>query len=125
VSYDWLEECLKAGERLPEHKFTINYEEEFKPKKVAGAGDTGASNPAKRSKMAETSGRDGKNEMTTGEHGDTSTHVHEGSGVKKGPSQTAYSQSSSGDTRDTVGSHGTSDVEVYRYLSQCILPSLL
>ena len=114
VSFEWLEECLKSGERLPEHKFTINYEEEFKPKKAAGAGDKGALNPAKRSKMAsenhkETSGLDGKKEMATGEHRDTSTHLHEGSGVKKGPSQNAYSQTSSG---DTVGSHGTSDIEV-------------
>lgn len=115
VSFDWLEECLKAGERLPEHKFTINYEEEFKPKKTAGAADTGASNPAKRSKMEpenhkETSGQDVKEEPATGEHRDASTHVHEGSDGEKG-SRAAYSQSSSGDTKDTVGSHGTFDTE--------------
>lgn len=116
VSFDWLEECLKSGERLPEHKFTINYEEEFKPKKTAGAADTGASNPAKRSKMEpenhkETSGQDVKEEPATGEHRDASTHVHEGSDGEKGPSRAAYSQSSSGDTKDTVGSHGTFDTE--------------
>lgn len=115
VFFDWLEECLKAGERLPEHKFTINYEEEFKPKKTAGAADTGASNPAKRSKMEpenhkETSGQDVKEEPATGEHRDASTHVHEGSDGEKG-SRAAYSQSSSGDTKDTVGSHGTFDTE--------------
>uniref|UniRef100_A0A453R7M4 DNA polymerase n=1 Tax=Aegilops tauschii subsp. strangulata TaxID=200361 RepID=A0A453R7M4_AEGTS len=112
VSFDWLEECLKSGERLPEHKFTINYEEEFKLKKAPGAGGTGASNPAKRSKMSSedpenrkgTSGQDGK-EVATGEHRDkTSTHVHDGSGVEKGPGQFAHSQTSSGDTKDTVGS---------------------
>ncbi|KAM0914402.1 hypothetical protein ACQ4PT_011584 [Festuca glaucescens] len=113
VSFDWLEECLKAGERLPEHKFTINYEEEFKPKKAAGAGDTGVSNPAKRSKMAsenqkEISGQDG-NEIATGEHRDTI--VPEGSGVEKGPNQIACSQSSSGDSKDTIGSQATFDAE--------------
>ncbi|XP_047066533.1 DNA polymerase lambda-like [Lolium rigidum] len=112
VSFDWLEECLKAGERLPEHKFTINYEEEFKPKKAAGAGDTGVSNPAKRGKMAsenhkEISGQDGKKEIATGEH----KIVAEGSGVEKGPNQIACSQSSSGDTKDTIGSQGTFDAE--------------
>lgn len=112
VSFDWLEECLKAGERLPEHKFTINYEEEFKPKKAAGAGDTGVSNPSKRSKMAsenhkEISRQDGKKEIATGEH----KIVAEGSGVEKGPNQIACSQSSSGDTKDTIGSQGTFDAE--------------
>ncbi|KAF7100467.1 hypothetical protein CFC21_101981 [Triticum aestivum] len=115
VSFDWLEECLKSGERLPEHKFTINYEEEFKPKKAAG---TGASNPAKRSKMSSEdpeshkaiSGHDGKEEVATGEHRDkTSTHVHDGSGVEKGPGQFAHSQTSSGDTKDTVGSLDTEE----------------
>ncbi|KAM0824459.1 hypothetical protein ACQ4PT_070188 [Festuca glaucescens] len=114
VSFDWLEECLKAGKRLPEHKFTINYEEEFKPKKAAGAGDAGVSNPAKRSKMAsennkEINGQDGKKEIATGEHRDTI--VPEGSGVKKGPNQIACSQSSSGDTKDTIGSQATFDAE--------------
>ena len=92
VFYDWLEESIKSGERLPEHKFTINYEEEFKPKKAAAgaAGDKCASNPAKRSKMASedhkgtTCGQDVKQEMLTGEHPDTtSTHFHKASGVKK------------------------------------------
>ncbi|CAM0913525.1 unnamed protein product [Alopecurus aequalis] len=127
VSFEWLEESIKAGQRLPEHKFTINYEEEFKPKKAAAAaraGDGGASNPAKRSEMPSeedhkgTSGKDVKKEMPTGddhkgtsekdvkkempteedhkgtrgkdvketpteEHQDTSTHVHEGSAIKK------------------------------------------
>ncbi|KAM0824460.1 hypothetical protein ACQ4PT_070188 [Festuca glaucescens] len=115
VSFDWLEECLKAGKRLPEHKFTINYEEEFKPKKAAGAGDAGVSNPAKRSKMAsennkEINGQDGKKEIATGEHRDTI--VPEGSGVKKGPNQIACSQSSSGDTKDTIGSQATFDAEI-------------
>ncbi|XP_048539494.1 DNA polymerase lambda isoform X1 [Triticum urartu] len=112
VSFDWLEECLKSGERLPEHKFTINYEEEFKPKKAAGAGGTGASNPAKRSKMSSedpenhkgTGGQGVKKELATREHQDASTHVHDGSGVQKGPGQLAHSQTSSGDTKDTVGS---------------------
>ncbi|VAI72471.1 unnamed protein product [Triticum turgidum subsp. durum] len=118
VSFDWLEECLKSGERLPEHKFTINYEEEFKPKKAAGAGGTGASNPAKRSKMSSedpenhkgTGGQGVKKELATGEHQDASTHVHDGSGVQKGPGQLAHSQTSSGDTKDTVGSL---DIESY------------
>ncbi|EMS52971.1 DNA polymerase lambda [Triticum urartu] len=118
VSFDWLEECLKSGERLPEHKFTINYEEEFKPKKAAGAGGTGASNPAKRSKMSSedpenhkgTGGQGVKKELATREHQDASTHVHDGSGVQKGPGQLAHSQTSSGDTKDTVGSL---DIESY------------
>ncbi|KAM3194025.1 hypothetical protein ACQJBY_070589 [Aegilops geniculata] len=118
VYFDWLEECLKSGERLPEHKFTINYEEEFKPKKAAGAGGTGASNPAKRSKMSSedpenregTGGQSVKKELATGEHRDTSTSVHDGSGVEKGPGQFAHSQTSSGDTKDTVGSL---DIESY------------
>ncbi|RLM55276.1 DNA polymerase beta isoform X1 [Panicum miliaceum] len=52
VSFEWLEECLKSGERLPERKFTINHEEEFKLKKAAGNGGSGASQPAKRSKIS-------------------------------------------------------------------------
>ncbi|XP_044955974.1 DNA polymerase lambda isoform X2 [Hordeum vulgare subsp. vulgare] len=112
VSFDWLEECLKSGERLPEHKFAINYEEEFKPKKAAGAGGTSVSNPSKRSKISSqdpenrkgTGGQGVKEEVPTREHRDASTHAHHGSGVEKGPGQFAHSQTSSGDTKDTVGS---------------------
>ncbi|KQK18807.1 DNA polymerase lambda [Brachypodium distachyon] len=119
VSFEWMEECLKSGERLPEHKFTINYEEEFKPKKAAGTGHTGASRPPKRSKMSsedhgkrkETIVQDGEKELAVGEHQDASTHAREGSGVDKGRSQYVCSQSSSGDTMDTIGSHGTFDIE--------------
>jgi DNA polymerase lambda len=112
VSFEWLEECLKSGERLPEHKFAINYEEEFKPKKAAGNGDSGAPQSAKRSKISSevlgdqqrTSGED------RGEHSDAS--ADKGSGVKTKPNQYASNQSSSGDTKNTVDSHGTFDIQV-------------
>jgi DNA polymerase lambda len=38
--------------------------------------------------------------------------VDKGSGVNTKPNQYASSQSSSGDTKDTVGSHATFDIEV-------------
>ncbi|CAN6164450.1 unnamed protein product [Urochloa humidicola] len=113
VSFEWLEECLKSGERLPEHKFTINYEEEFKPKKAAGNGDSvaGVSQPAKRSKMSSES--PGDQQRTSGEdrgeHRDAS--ADKGSGVERSPNQYASSQSTSGDTKDTVGSQGAFDIE--------------
>lgn len=56
-----------------------------------------------------TSRQDGKKELATGEHRDASTSVHESSGVEKGPGQFAHSQTSSGDTKDTIGSL---DIEV-------------
>ncbi|RCV21019.1 hypothetical protein SETIT_4G104600v2 [Setaria italica] len=111
VSFEWLEECLKSGKRLPEHKFAINYEGEFKPKKAAGNGDSGASQSAKRSKI---SSEDlGDQQRTSGgdreEHSDAS--ADKGSGVETKPNQYAISQSSSGDTKNTVASHGTFDIE--------------
>ncbi|XP_062228572.1 DNA polymerase lambda [Phragmites australis] len=95
VSFEWLEECLKSGERLPEYKFVINYEEEFKPKKAASTGDSGASQPAKRSKMSSedpgdyqsTSGEDREKKLAAGGRLDASAQVN------------------------TVGSHGTLDIE--------------
>ncbi|KAK3132057.1 hypothetical protein QOZ80_6AG0515170 [Eleusine coracana subsp. coracana] len=115
VSFEWLEECLKAGERLPEHKFAINYEEEFKPKKVTDTRDSAALQRAKRGKMLSedpgsqqrTSGED-MDKSDGAERPDASANVNEGSGVEKKPNQYAGSQSSSGDTR---GSHGTFDSE--------------
>lgn len=120
MSFEWLEECLKSGQRLPEHKFVINYEEEFKPKKAAGTGDSGTSQPAKRSKMPpegpenhkETSAQDREKELTAGGHQDEGAHVNGDSGVEKGPNPHASSQSSYGDTKDTIGSHGTFEIEV-------------
>jgi DNA polymerase lambda len=116
VSFEWLEECLKAGERLPEHKFAINYEEEFKPKKATDTRDSDALQPAKRSKMLSvdlgnqqrTRGEDRK-ELAGAGRPDASTDVNEGSGVEKKPNQHAGSQSSSG---DTGGSHDTFGIEV-------------
>jgi DNA polymerase lambda len=116
VSFEWLEECLKAGERLPEHKFSINYEEEFKPKKVTDTRGSDALQPAKRSKMLSedlanqqrTRGED-REELAGAGHPDASTDVNEGSGVEKKPNQYAGSQGSSG---DTLGSHGTFDIGV-------------
>ncbi|TVU11889.1 hypothetical protein EJB05_45499 [Eragrostis curvula] len=110
VSFEWLEECLKAGERLPEHKFVINYEEEFKPKKPSDTEDSGALQPVKRSKML--SENSGDQQRTSGEDKEelagASANANEGSGVDKKPNQFAGSQSSSG---DTAGSHGTFDIE--------------
>ncbi|CAL5043575.1 unnamed protein product [Urochloa decumbens] len=108
VSFEWLEECLKSGERLPEHKFTINYEDEFKPKKSAGNGDSIVSQPAKRSKMSfedqqRTSSED------RGEHQDAS--AGKGSDVERSSNKYASSQTNSGDTKDTVGSQGAFDIE--------------
>nr|CAB3467624.1 unnamed protein product [Digitaria exilis] len=111
LSFEWLEECLKSGERLPEHKFAINYEEEFKPKKEVGNGDSGTLQPSKRSR---TSSEDPKYQQRTGgedreEHRDAS--VDKSLGVETRPTQYASSQSSSGDTKDTVGSHGKFEIE--------------
>ncbi|KAL6861744.1 hypothetical protein ACP4OV_017444 [Aristida adscensionis] len=119
VSFEWLEECLKTGERLPEHKFAINYEEEFKPKKAADAGDSGALQPAKKSRMSSEGPGDqmgasgeGNEELATEGCQDAITQVNEeGSGLEKKPNPYASSQSSSGDSKDTVGSHGTLDTE--------------
>ncbi|CAL5052106.1 unnamed protein product [Urochloa decumbens] len=108
VSFEWLEECLKSGERLPEHKFTINYEDEFKPKKSAGNGDSGVSKPAKRSKMS-SEDQQRTNSEDRGEHQDAS--ADKGSDVERSPNKYASSQSNSGDTKDTVGSQGTFDIE--------------
>ena len=109
VSFEWLEECLKSGERLPEHKFTINYEEEFKPKKAAGNGGSGGLQPAKRSKISS-----GDQQRTSDEDREehSNASADKGSGVNTKPNQYASSQSSSGDTKDTVGSHATFDIEV-------------
>uniref|UniRef100_A0A0A9FD71 BRCT domain-containing protein n=1 Tax=Arundo donax TaxID=35708 RepID=A0A0A9FD71_ARUDO len=119
VSFGWLEESLKAGERLPEYKFAINYEEEFKPKKAAVTGDSGTSQAAKRSKMSSedpgndqrTRGEDRENELAAGGHKDASAQMNEDSGGEKRSNQYASSQSSSGGTKDTVGSHGSFDIE--------------
>ncbi|PUZ61524.1 hypothetical protein GQ55_4G283000 [Panicum hallii var. hallii] len=111
VSFEWLEECLKSGERLPEHKFTINYEEEFKPKKAAGNGNSGASQPAKRSKISSEDPGDQQRTSDEDREEHSNANADKGSGVKTKPNQYASSQSSSGDTKDTVGSHGTFDIE--------------
>ncbi|XP_062232857.1 DNA polymerase lambda-like [Phragmites australis] len=117
VSFEWLEECFKAGERLPEYKFAINYEEEFKPKKAAITGDSCASQPAKNSKMSSKDPGDHKGtrteeEQVTGGHPDarsnlTSAHVNEGSCIEMRPNQYACRQSSSGDTKDCIAAEGT------------------
>ncbi|KAJ1258775.1 hypothetical protein BS78_10G101100 [Paspalum vaginatum] len=120
VSFEWLEECLKSGERLPEHKFAISCEEEFKPKKEAGTGDLGVPQPAKKSKLSPehpeddkriSSGGDREKEQAARGHPGASTHADEGTSAEKKPSQYASSQSSSGDSKDTIGSHGTFDIE--------------
>ncbi|KAF8723584.1 hypothetical protein HU200_021539 [Digitaria exilis] len=118
LSFEWLEECLKSGERLPEHKFAINYEEEFKPKKEVGNGDSGTLQPSKRSR---TSSEDPKYQQRTGgedreEHRDAS--VDKSLGVETRPTQYASSQSSSGDTKDTVGSHGKFEIEIHELYVQ-------
>jgi len=117
-----MEECLKSGERLPNHKFAINYEEELKPKNVVGTGNLGAPQPAKRTKMSceypgdcqRISGGDRESELAAGGSPDASAHVVEGSSAGKQPNQYASSQSSSADSKDTIGSHGTFDIEVYK-----------
>jgi len=112
VSFEWLEECLKSGERLPEHKFTINYEEEFKPKKAAGNGGSGGLQPAKRSKISSEDPGDQQRTSDEDREEHSNASADKGSGVKTKPNQYASSQSSSGDTKDTVSSHATFDIEV-------------
>ncbi|KAG0513632.1 hypothetical protein BDA96_10G118800 [Sorghum bicolor] len=119
VSFEWMEECLKSGERLPNHKFAINYEEELKPKNVVGTENLGALQPAKRTKMSSeypgdcqrVSGGDRESELAAAGSPGASAHVVEGSSAGKQPNQYASSQSSSADSKDTVGSHGTFGIE--------------
>ncbi|KAF0903186.1 hypothetical protein E2562_025761 [Oryza meyeriana var. granulata] len=112
LSFDWLEECLKSGERLSEHKFAINYEAEFKLEKEGGTADSGVSQPAKRSKI---SSDDPENHKETAgvnrESRDASTHANEGSVAVKEPSMYASSQSVSGDSKDTIASHNAFNTE--------------
>lgn len=115
-----MEECLKSGERLPDHKFAINYEEEFKPKNAGGTGDLGVLQTAKRTKMSpehlgdrqRISGGDRLKELAARGSPGASERVDEGSSAEKQPDQYASSQSTSADSKDTVGSHGTFDIEV-------------
>ncbi|KAL5199493.1 hypothetical protein ABZP36_020696 [Zizania latifolia] len=109
VSFEWLEECLKSGERLPEHKFAINYEEEFKPKKEGGTADSGVLQPAKRSKISADGSENHKESAK--ENRDPIAHVNEDSGVVKYPSQFASSQSTSGDSKEIIGSHSAFNTE--------------
>lgn len=119
VSFEWIEECLKSGERLPIHNFAINYEKEFKPKNAVCTGNLVASRPAKRTKMSSEypgdhqriSGGDRENELAAGGPPGASAHVVEGSSAGKQPNQYASSQSSSADSKDTIGSHGTFGIE--------------
>jgi hypothetical protein len=122
VSFEWIEECLKSGERLPIHNFAINYEKEFKPKNAVCTGNLVASRPSKRTKMSSEypgdhqiiSGGDREKELAAGGPPGASAHVVEGSSAGKQPNQYASSQSSSADSKDTIGSHGTFGIEVYK-----------
>lgn len=113
VSFEWLEECLKSGERLPEHKFAINYEEEFKPKKEGGAAGSGVLQSAKRSKIS-SDGPENRKETAGGnrESRDAIAHPNEDSDVVKGPSTCTSSQSASGDSKETIASQNAFKAEV-------------
>lgn len=113
VSFEWLEECLKSGERLPEHKFAINYEEEFKPKKEGGAAGSGVLQSAKRSKIS-SDGPESRKETAGGnrESRDAIAHPNEDSDVVKGPSTCTSSQSASGDSKETIASQNAFKAEV-------------
>ncbi|XP_052160407.1 DNA polymerase lambda isoform X1 [Oryza glaberrima] len=112
VSFEWLEECLKSGERLPEHKFAINYEEEFKPKKEGGAAGSGVLQSAKRSKIS-SDGPENRKETAGGnrESRDAIAHPNEDSDVVKGPSTCTSSQSASGDSKETIASQNAFKAE--------------
>uniref|UniRef100_J3MCS5 DNA polymerase n=2 Tax=Oryza brachyantha TaxID=4533 RepID=J3MCS5_ORYBR len=111
VSFEWLEECLKSGERLPEHKFTINYEEEFKPKKEGGAADSGASQPVKRIKISSDDPENHKETAGGDQAQDANAHVDKDSVVVKEPSSYTSSQSATGDSKDTIASQNAFNTE--------------
>lgn len=61
------------------------------------------------------SGGDRENELEAGGPPGASAHEIEGSSAEKQPNQYASSQSGSADSKDTVGSHGTFDIQVYKH----------
>lgn len=92
------------------------------PKNAVGTGNLDATQPAKRTKLSSDPGdrqrisgvSPGESELAAGGSPGAGAHAVEGSSAGKPANQYASSQTSSADSKDTVGSHGSFDIEVYK-----------
>lgn len=117
LPYQWLENCLRSGQKVPECPYALRLEEPDKPggepnesAEVAGhgGGDDDASPHIKKFKK---SSEDSVENRAAG-HRDPCKHVDEQATVEKGPSRLS-SRSSPEDADSSISSPVGSDAEVW------------